>query len=278
MVPICAPWIPRCGSRDRAPVRSAAWPWSRRCPPLPPPAPSYTCPMHPEIVRDQPGSCPICGMALEPLTVSVEEEVNPEYVDMRRRFVVSVVLTIPLLVVAMGGHLLHGALARIASPAVWNWVELSLATPVVLWGGWPFFVRGWNSLVNRSLNMFTLISMGVSVRLRLQPGRNPVSGNFPDLISRGGRPGAGVFRGRGDDHHPGPAGAGPGTSGAQPDRSRASAPCWGWLPKRRACCVEDGREADVPLEQVKSGRSAAGPSGRKSAGRWRGPGRRQQRG
>lgn len=121
----------------------------------------YTCPMHPEIVRDRPGNCPICGMALEPRTVTAEED-NAELRDMTRRFWVSVALTIPLLVIAMGEMFgLH--LNRFVSPRTLSWLELALATPVVLWGGWPFFVRGWQSIVNRSLNMFTLIALGVGV-------------------------------------------------------------------------------------------------------------------
>jgi Cu+-exporting ATPase len=111
---------------------------------------AWTCPMHPEIVRDAPGSCPICGMALEPRTVSAEEPENPELTDMRRRFRVSLALTAPLVVLAMGD---------------WGpvWLQLALATPVVLWGGRPFFVRAWNSVLHRALNMFTLIGMGVGV-------------------------------------------------------------------------------------------------------------------
>jgi Cu+-exporting ATPase len=122
----------------------------------------YTCPMHPEIVRNEAGSCPICGMALEPRTVTAEEE-NPELVDMQRRFWASLLLTIPVVVIAMG-HLIPGpSLDKFASRSTLGWIELVLATPVVLWGGWPFFVRGWQSIVNRSLNMFTLIGLGVAV-------------------------------------------------------------------------------------------------------------------
>ncbi len=117
--------------------------------------------MHPEIVRDGPGSCPICGMALEPLTVSAGDEENPELVDMRRRFRVSAVLSVPLLVIAMR-DLLPGSAGMSGSPIL-PWVELALATPVVLWGGWPFFVRFAQSIRNRSLNMFTLIGLGVGV-------------------------------------------------------------------------------------------------------------------
>ena len=130
--------------------------------------------MHPEIVRAEPGNCPICGMALEPRTVTVEED-NPELRDMTRRFWISLALTAPLLAIAMGSmlwpHALMGGHRRRARRPVvltpWSsilpWLELILATPVVLWGGWPFFQRGWASVVNRSTNMFTLIAMGTGV-------------------------------------------------------------------------------------------------------------------
>jgi Cu+-exporting ATPase len=123
----------------------------------------YTCPMHPEIVRRGPGSCPICGMALEPRTVTAREEENPELRDMTRRFWISLVLTAPLLGIAMA-DMLPGMPMQHAFPAGWlPWIELVLATPVVLWGGWPFFQRGWVSILNRSTNMFTLIAMGTGV-------------------------------------------------------------------------------------------------------------------
>jgi len=134
----------------------------------------YTCPMHPEIVRAEPGSCPICGMALEPRTVTAEED-NPELRNMTRRFWISLALTAPLLAIAMGSMLwphffMGGIVVERGDHAVitpWSsilpWLELLLATPVVLWGGWPFFQRGWASLVNRSTNMFTLIAMGTGV-------------------------------------------------------------------------------------------------------------------
>ena len=123
----------------------------------------WVCPMHPEIVRDAPGNCPKCGMALEPRTATVGDEENAELVDMRRRFWISVALTIPLVAVAMGEHLPGHPLARIATMSTLGWLQLVLATPVVMWGGWPFFVRGWQSVVHRSLNMFTLIGLGVGV-------------------------------------------------------------------------------------------------------------------
>jgi Cu+-exporting ATPase len=123
----------------------------------------YTCPMHPQIVRSQPGSCPICGMALEPRTVTVDTQENPELRDMRRRFWVGAALTIPVLIAAMGDFIPGRPLERWASPRAWAWFEMILATPVVLWAGWPFFVRAWRSIVTRSLNMFTLIGLGVGV-------------------------------------------------------------------------------------------------------------------
>jgi Cu+-exporting ATPase len=114
----------------------------------------YTCPMHPEVVQIGPGTCPICGMALEPKTIQAEEGENPELVDMQKRFWVGVVLTIPILLLAM---------IPLLPVQATTWIELVLATPVVLWGGWPFFVRAWQSLVSRNLNMFTLIGLGVGV-------------------------------------------------------------------------------------------------------------------
>jgi Cu+-exporting ATPase len=121
----------------------------------------YTCPMHPEIRQAGPGSCPICGMALEPERASLTEGPSPELVDMRRRFRIGMVLTVPVAALEMGGHLI--GLDHLIEQQTSNWIQLALATPVVLWAGWPFFVRGWRSLVSRSLNMFTLIAMGIGV-------------------------------------------------------------------------------------------------------------------
>ncbi|MBF6649771.1 heavy metal translocating P-type ATPase [Methylobacter sp. BlB1] len=122
----------------------------------------YVCPMHPEIVRNEPGNCPLCGMALEPRTAEVETE-DHELRDMSRRFWISAALTIPLFMLAMGHDLYPAALPGFLDARKLQWLQLALATPVVLWGGWPFFVRGWASLVNRSLNMFTLIALGIGV-------------------------------------------------------------------------------------------------------------------
>lgn len=123
----------------------------------------YTCPMHPEIVRNAPGSCPICGMALEPRTVTGGEEENEELLDMTRRFKVGLILTIPLLLLAMSDLIPSQPVQHAISMRLLTYIQLAFATPVVLWGGWPFFQRGWASIVNRSLNMFTLIAMGTGV-------------------------------------------------------------------------------------------------------------------
>jgi Cu+-exporting ATPase len=156
-------------------------------PPQPPAPPTgaggriYTCPMHPQIRQKGPGSCPICGMALEPLVVTGEEGPDPELVDMTRRFWISLVLTLPLLASVMGDMLPGAPLRHVIPPRGFAWTQLILATPVVLWGGWPFFVRGWASIVHRSLNMFTLIALGVgvayvySVVAVLAPGLFPAS-------------------------------------------------------------------------------------------------------
>ena len=139
----------------------------------------YTCPMHPEVRQEGPGSCPICGMALEPETVTAEAPVNHELIDFTRRFWVSLVLTLPVFALEMGGHL-TGLMMRIPGQTS-NWIQFALATPVVLWAGWPFFQRGWASIRNRSLNMFTLIAIGVgaawiySVVAVLAPGLFPAA-------------------------------------------------------------------------------------------------------
>ena len=140
----------------------------------------YTCPMHPEVVQLGPGSCPICGMALEPRTVTLDET-NPELDDMTRRFWWSLLLTVPILAFMVSELLPRQPLHRALSPTAMTWSQLLLATPVVLWGGWPFFARGWASVVSRQLNMFTLIALGVgaaygfSVVAAMAPGWFPAS-------------------------------------------------------------------------------------------------------
>jgi Cu+-exporting ATPase len=138
----------------------------------------YVCPMHPQIVRSEPGNCPICGMTLEPRVVNAAEEANPELADMTRRFWISTALTIPMILIEMSDMLAGKPLARMMPASVRTWVELALATPVVLWAGWPLFVRAWESIVNRSLNMFTLIGMGVGVAY----GYSLVAAIFPNLF------------------------------------------------------------------------------------------------
>ena len=137
----------------------------------------YTCPMHPQIRQDHPGSCPICGMALEPETPAEATGPSAELVDMTRRFWVALALSIPVFVLEMGGHL--AGLHRFVPEGVSNWIQLALATPVALWAGWPFFERAWASLKNRSLNMFTLIAMGVGVALTYSVVATVAPGLFP---------------------------------------------------------------------------------------------------
>ncbi|MBK7362172.1 MAG: heavy metal translocating P-type ATPase [Micavibrio sp.] len=120
----------------------------------------YTCPMHPQIRQEGPGSCPICGMALEPEMPSAEETTNHELIDMTRRFWIGVLLTLPILFLEMGAHVFN---FHVVMPQTSNWLQFALGTPVVLWAGWPFFQRAWSSLVTRNLNMFTLIALGTGV-------------------------------------------------------------------------------------------------------------------
>ena len=144
----------------------------------------YTCPMHPDVRQTGPGSCPICGMALEPLVATVEAGPSAELVDMRRRFWIGLALTVPVFFLEMGGHLL--GLTHAIGQQTSNWLQLVLATPVVLWAGWPFFVRGWQSVVTRQLNMFTLIALGTgaawiySMAATLLPGLFPAALRSPD--------------------------------------------------------------------------------------------------
>lgn len=124
---------------------------------------SYTCPMHPEVLQDQPGECPICGMVLEPKNITADTEENRELAIMTRRFRICVFLTLPIFLIAMSDVIPGQPLQKIVSPKVLIWIEFVLAIPVVLWGAWPFFLRGWRSIVSRNFNMFTLISLGVGV-------------------------------------------------------------------------------------------------------------------
>ena len=164
---------PKCGmalepATPRPPVTTTTW----------------TCPMHPEVVRSEPGSCPICGMALEPRTV-VSEERNPELDDMLRRFRLSLALTVPILAFMVSELLPGDPLAAMTGHALRTWIELALATPVVLWGGLPFFERGWASIVNRHLNMFTLIALGVGAAYGYSVAATVAPGLFPHSFRMG---------------------------------------------------------------------------------------------
>ncbi|MBS0299652.1 MAG: heavy metal translocating P-type ATPase [Proteobacteria bacterium] len=140
----------------------------------------YTCPMHPQVRQIGPGSCPICGMALEPAEVSLDAAPSEELANMTRRFWIGLLLTAPVFIMEMGGHLI--GLAHVVSPQTSNWLQLSLATPVVWWAGWPFFVRGWQSIRNRALNMFTLIAMGTGVAWIYSIVATVAPGLFPDIF------------------------------------------------------------------------------------------------
>jgi Cu+-exporting ATPase len=139
----------------------------------------WTCPMHPEIVRDRPGSCPICGMALEPRVVTADET-NPELEDMTRRFRWSLLMTVPILGFMVSEFLPGRPLQRLVPHGALNWIQFVLATPVVLWGGWPFFLRGWASVLSRHLNMFTLIALGVGAAYAYSVAATLAPGLFPD--------------------------------------------------------------------------------------------------
>lgn len=212
----------------------------------------YTCPMHPEVVRSEPGACPICGMALEPRSVVLEEQ-NPELRDMTRRFVISVLLTLPILALMLSEMLPGQPLQYLLGPKVLVWAQFALATPVVLWGGWPFFVRGWQSVVNGHLNMFTLIALGTGAAFFYSVLATLAPGIFPDS-----------FR----DHHSGtiavyfePAAVIVtlvllGQVLELRARSRTSSALkalLGLQPRTARIVQPDGREEDISIEAVKSG-------------------------
>jgi P-type Cu+ transporter len=146
----------------------------------------WTCPMHPEVRQSGPGSCPLCGMALEPLGVSAETGPSGELIDMTRRFWIGAALAVPVVILEMGAHLPGLDLHRYVSPQVSVWLQFLLATPVVLWAGWPFFVRGWASVRNRSLNMFSLIALGVGAAFFYSLAATFAPGLFPQTLRQEG--------------------------------------------------------------------------------------------
>jgi P-type Cu+ transporter len=208
----------------------------------------YTCPMHPQIIRDAPGSCPICGMALEPMTVTLEEEENSELTDMSRRFWIGTVLTVPLVAIAMA----EGFVGGLIDMALMPWIEFALATPVVLWCGWPLLRRGWDSLINRSLNMFTLIALGVCVAYLYSVIAILLPGIFPaSFLNEHGQAGRYfevaaaittlVLLGQVLELR------------ARSQTSNAIKALLGLAPKTARLIRNDGTEEDVPLEDIKQG-------------------------
>ena len=212
------------------------------------PGATWTCPMHPEIRRDGPGTCPICGMALEPEQPSLDDAPNPELVDFTRRFWVSAVLAVPLLILTMGSELLG---LRLVSPAISTWLQLALAAPIVLWAGLPFFTRGWTSLVTRKLNMFTLIAIGVgaaflySLVATLVPGLFPpafrMHGIVPVYYEAGGVVVALVLLGQVLELR------------ARAATGKAIRALLNLAPKTARLINADGTETDIPLSEVKAG-------------------------
>jgi Cu+-exporting ATPase len=212
----------------------------------------YVCPMHPEIVRAESGSCPLCGMALEPRTATIEEEANPELVNMTRRFWVSLALAVPVLFLAMSDHIPGQPMQHVFSSRVLTWIELVLTTPVVLWGGWPFFQRCWASFVNRSLNMFTLIAIGTGTAYIYSVVATVLPGIFPAS-----------FRGEGGQVNVYFEAAAVITAlvllgqvlelRARSQTSSAIKSLLGLAPKTARLLREDGTEEDVPLDRVQPG-------------------------
>ncbi len=210
----------------------------------------YVCPMHPEIVRSAPGNCPICGMALEP-RVAVAAEGNPELADMTRRFWVNAGLALPVFLLAMGAELFPSAVSFPRGPMLLQWLEFLLATPAVLWSGWPIFERGWASVVNRSLNMFSLIALGVgvawsySVVAMLAPGIFPPAmramGVVPVYFEAAAVIMALVLLGQVLELR------------ARSQTSAAINMLLGLAPRTARIVRPDGREEDLPIEQVQPG-------------------------
>ncbi len=221
----------------------------------------YTCPMHPQIVRDGPGACPICGMALEPVTPSLSDEPNEELVDMSRRFWLSLVFTVPVFVLAMGHVVPGNPVAQLVSMRTQTWAQLLLATPVVLWGAWPFFVRFAQSLRNKSPNMFTLIGLGVAAAYLYSVVATLVPSIFPAGLRDAHTPSGGLLQ-------PGDVGVYFQAAAvivvlallgqvlelrARSSTNAAVKALLGLAPKTARKILDDGAEVDVPIEHVMVG-------------------------
>ncbi|HLA41639.1 MAG TPA: HAD-IC family P-type ATPase, partial [Candidatus Glassbacteria bacterium] len=232
---------PKCGMALEATL--SALPLSRT---------EYVCPMHPEVVQSEPGACPLCGMALEPRVITLEEEENPELKDMSRRFWVSLVSALPVLFLAMSDHIPGQPVQHLLSPSWIHWIEFALATPVVLWGGWPFFERCWASFVHRSLNMFTLIAIGIGTAYLYSAVATLAPGIFPP-----------AFRGHGGQVEVYFEAAAIITVlvllgqvleiRARSRTSSAIRALLGLAPKTARLVRKDGSEEDIPLDRVHPG-------------------------
>ena len=211
----------------------------------------YSCPMHPEVVQDAPGNCPKCGMALEPRSVTIEDS-NPELDDMTRRFWLSTVLALPVFVLAMIADLLPGVLPDRLSMRTIQWIQFLLSTPVVLWGGWPFLVRGWQSFRTRNFNMFTLIALGISMAWLYSVVALLLPGSFPQVMQHADGTVAVYFEAAAVIT----ALVLLGQVLELRARSRTSAAIkllLGLAPNSARIVHTDGSEADIPLEQVQPG-------------------------
>ncbi|MFN8006826.1 MAG: heavy metal-binding domain-containing protein [Terriglobia bacterium] len=239
----------------------------------PPTKTEYVCPMHPEIVRDEPGSCPICGMALEPRVATLEEDSNSELKDMTRRFWGSLFLSVPIFLISMSEMIPGQTLQQAVSGQALAWVQFTLSTPVVIWGGWPFFQRGWVSILNRSLNMFTLIAIGTGTAYFYSIIATLFPGLFPES-----------FRGHGGGVSVYFEAAAVITTlvllgqvlelKARSQTSSAIKALLGLAPKTARLLRQDGSEEDIALDRVVPGDRLRVRPGESARG-WNGSGRKQ---
>ncbi len=226
----------------------------------------YTCPMHAQIRANAPGNCPICGMTLEPLVVTAQTPPNDELRDMTRRLWIGAVLALPVFVLEMSGHLPALDLHRFVPPSIATWVEFVLSTPVVLWAGWPFFERAWASVVNRSLNMFSLIALGTGAAYLYSVVATLAPGLFPAGFSQHGRHRRRLLRGRCGHHGLGTARPGPELR-AREQTGGAIRALLNLAPKTARRISTDGDDEDISLA-ASSGRGIVSVCGRATVSRW----------